>query len=276
MKKIKPSSILRFIFLFLFFIFMFGPILWMVLTSLKTVDQIVTIPLQYIPRRIVFSNYINLFKSTDFVLYFRNSMIASISCAFFTSVIAIFAGYAFARFKFKGKGPTSFILVSTQMVPVVVIIIPLFILFSKIHLYNTLVGLILIYIVLNIPFCTLMIMGFFQRIPEALEESAMIDGCTRIQSLFKIVLPVMLPGIVSAFVFAFIGAWNDLFFSIMFINKESIKTIPVGINTFIGKYEIDWGMMSAAAVLALIPVFIMFGLIQKYLVKGLTSGSVKG
>lgn len=203
-------------------------------------------------------------------------MIVSLLCALLTSIFAIFGGYSLARFKFKGKKITLFLFLSTQMVPVVVIVIPLFLIFTKMGLYDSLAGLTIIYVVLNIPFCTLMIRGFFERIPESLEESAMIDGCTRFKALIKIILPVMLPGIVATFVFAFIGAWNDLFFSIMFINTESIKTLPVGINTFIGKYEIDWGAMTAATTLSLLPVFIMFAAIQKYLVQGLTSGAVKG
>lgn len=276
MKKGKEFSVLRIVLLGFFFIFMFIPVFWMILTSLKPVKEIVTVPISYLPKGITFDNYIKLLKSTDFPTYFKNSIVVSSVCAVLTSIIAIFAGYSIARFKFRGKNITLFIFLATQMVPVVVIIIPLFILFTKINLMDKLSGLILIYVVLNIPFCTVMIRGFFERIPVSLEESAMIDGCSRVESLFKIILPVMLPGIVATFVFAFIGAWNDLFFSIMFINSETIKTIPVGINTFIGKYEIDWGVMSAGAVLALIPVFLMFGMIQKYLVQGLTSGAVKG
>lgn len=276
MKRPGLLSILRLVLLALFFIFMFLPVFWMILTSLKPVDEIVTMPIKYVPDKLTFANYLKLFKGTEFLTYFKNSMIVSLACATFTSMIAIFAGYSLTRFKFKGKNITLFIFLATQMVPVVVIIIPLFLIFAQLNLLNTLAGLTLIYIVLNIPFCTLVIRGFFERIPEALEESAMIDGCSRLLALIRIILPVMLPGIVATFVFAFIGAWNDLFFSIMFINTEEIKTLPVGINSFIGKYEIDWGAMSAAAVLALVPVFVMFGMIQKYLVQGLTSGSVKG
>ena len=276
MKGLKPLSILRVIVLVLFFMFMFLPIFWMILTSFKPVDEIVTMPLKYLPNKFTFVNYIKLFTGTEFPNYFKNSMIVSVSCGIFTSIIAIFAGYSLARFKFKGKSITLFMFLSVQMVPIVVIIIPLFLIFAKINLINTLEGLALIYVVLNIPFCTLMIRGFFERIPVALEEAAMVDGCSRFGALIRIILPVMLPGIVATFVFAFIGAWNELFFSIMFINTESIKTLPVGIYSFIGKFEIDWGSMSAAAVLALIPVFVMFGMIQKYLVQGLTSGSVKG
>ncbi len=276
MKRGSGLKTLRVTLLVLFFIFMFTPILWMILTSLKPVNEIVTIPVKYLPEHWTLDNYSKLWKATQFPIYFKNSMIVSSLCALFTALVSIFAGYALSRFSFKGKRITFLIFLSTQMIPIVVIIIPLFIMFSKLNLLDTLTGLVVIYTVLNIPFCTMLIKGFFERIPISLEESAMIDGCSRVEALIKIIIPIMLPGIVATFVFAFIGAWNDLFFSIMFVNTESIKTIPVGINTFIGKYEIDWGAMSAATVLALIPVFIMFGAIQKYLVNGLTSGAVKG
>jgi multiple sugar transport system permease protein len=275
-KKKSKLDIIRIIILIIFFIFMFTPVLWMILTSLKPINEIVTQPVKYLPHHWTFDNYIKLWKSTDFPRYFMNSMIVSSSCAVFTSLVAIFAGYSLSRFKFKGQKITLIIFLATQMIPIVVIIIPLFMIFTKLNLFDTLIGLVLIYVVLNIPFCTILIKGFFERIPVTLEESARIDGCTRMGALFRIIMPVMLPGMVATFVFAFIGAWNDLFFSIMFINSEAVKTIPVGINSFIGKYEIDWGTMSAASILALIPVFIMFGTIQKYLVQGLTSGSVKG
>lgn len=275
MKRGSGLKTLRVTLLVLFFIFMFTPILWMILTSLKPVNEIVTIPVKYLPEHWTLDNYTKLWKATQFPIYFKNSMIVSSLCAFFTALVSIFAGYALSRFSFKGKRITFLIFLSTQMIPIVVIIIPLFIMFSKLNLLDTLTGLVVIYTVLNIPFCTMLIKGFFERIPISLEESAMIDGCSRAEALIKIIIPIMLPGIVATFVFAFIGAWNDLFFSIMFVNTESIKTIPVGINTFIGKYEIDWGAMSAATVLALIPVFVMFGAIQKYLVNGLTSGAVK-
>lgn len=276
MRKFSLLDVIRVVLLVVFFVFMFTPILWMIFTSLKPIGEIVTIPIRYVPNNLTLINYFNLWSGTEFPTYFKNSMIVSMCCAILTSVISISGGYSLARFKFKGKKLTLFIFLSTQMTPVVVIIIPLFIIFSTINLLNQLFGLIIIYVVLNIPFCTLMIKSFFQRIPDSLEESAMIDGCSRFMALIKIILPVMLPGIVATFVFAFIGGWNDLFFSIMFINSESIKTLPVGINTFIGKYEIDWGSMSAASVLALVPVFIMFGFVQKYLVAGLTLGAVKG
>ncbi len=259
-----------------FFVFMTFPIIWIFITSVKSVKEIVTIPITYLPKHFTLDNYVNILKTTNFPVYFKNSMIVSTTASIGTLIISLFAGYSLARFKFAGKKLTLFLFLATQMVPVAAIIVPIFILFAKLGLINNLPGLIIIYIVLNIPFCTMIIRGFFEKIPYTLEEAAMIDGCSRIQALIRIILPVMKPGIIATFVFAFMGAWNELFFNTLFISREALKTLPTGINSFIGKYDIDWGMMTAGSVIALIPIFIMFGVIQKYLVSGLTDGAVKG
>ena len=272
----KLNKIVRYSLMLIFFVFMTFPIIWIILTSIKPVKEILTLPITYIPKHPTLENYRNILKTTNFPVYFKNSMIVSSTSAIVTSIITLFAGYSLARFKFAGKKLTLLIFLATQMVPVVAIIIPVFLLFSKLKLINNLLGLVIIYTVLNIPFCTLMIKGFFEKIPYSLEEAAMIDGCSRVESLIRIILPVMKPGIIATFVFAFIGAWNELFFNTIFISREALKTLPTGINAFIGKYDINWGMMTAGSVIALIPIFIMFGIIQKYLVAGMTAGSVKG
>lgn len=272
----KLSKALRYILMVVFFVFMTFPIIWIFITSVKSVKEIVTIPITYFPKHFTLDNYVNILKTTNFPVYFKNSMIVSTTASIGTLIISLFAGYSLARFKFAGKKLTLFLFLATQMVPVAAIIVPIFILFAKLGLINNLPGLIIIYIVLNIPFCTMMIRGFFEKIPYTLEEAAMIDGCSRIQALIRIILPVMKPGIIATFVFAFMGAWNELFFNTLFISREALKTLPTGINSFIGKYDIDWGMMTAGSVIALIPIFIIFGVIQKYLVSGLTDGAVKG
>ncbi|WP_270884716.1 carbohydrate ABC transporter permease [Paenibacillus aestuarii] len=189
---------------------------------------------------------------------------------------SILGGYSLARYQFKGKKLVLVSFLATQMVPVMVILVPLFITFGQIHLLNKLPSLIITYTAMNIPFCLITMSSFFQRIPVSLEEAAMIDGCNKFQTMTKVVLPMMQPGIVATFVFAFIGAWNDLFFGVMFTNSESAKTVPVGLSSFVQKFDINWGQMSAAGMISLIPVIIMFAIVQKYIVAGLTQGAVKG
>jgi len=265
------SAILRLFFL----AFALAPIVWLFITSIKPVQEIITFPVQYLPSRVVADNYASAILRNNFLTYFKNSMIISVSTAVTTTALAVFSGYALTRFQFRGKSISLLLFLATQMVPVAVIIVPLFIIFSRLGLTDSLFGLILVYTALNIPFCTLVIRGFFFRIPVALEEAAHIDGCTRLQGIVRIVLPIMRPGIVSTAVFAFIGAWNELFFNSIFINSEANRTVPAAVSMFVGKYNIDWGMIAATGILALLPVAILFMIIQKYLVSGLSSGAVK-
>lgn len=270
------GKIVKVILLASYLAFTLFPIYWITVTSFKPVKEAVTIPIRYWPETFTLKNYIEIWDTTPFPTYLLNSFIVSVSASIFTLILAILAGYSLARFKFRGKRLTLLIFLITQMVPIIVMIVPLFILFTNMGLINNLFSLIISYTVISIPFCTLMIRGFFERIPPSIEESAMVDGCSRVKALFRIVIPVMLPGVVATFTFAFIAAWNEFFFSIMFINSEKFKTIPVGLNMFIQRVDVNWSMMSAGATVALIPAIIMFILVQKYLVQGLTMGAVKG
>ncbi|MFC1726183.1 carbohydrate ABC transporter permease, partial [candidate division KSB1 bacterium] len=176
-------------------------------------------------------------------------------------LVSVFSGYSLSRFNFKGKGTVFGVFLLTQMFPVVLLIAPLFVIFSKLQLIDSLYSLVLVYTVFNIPFSSFLMRGFFDNVPKEIEEYAMIDGCSRVASIFRVVLPVMLPGLIATFIFSFISAWNELIFGVVFLNSESVKTLPVGLNFFIQKYDVSWGMMSAGAVVSLIPVFILFGLI---------------
>lgn len=252
------------------------PIYWMLVTSLKDRLEIYGDIITFWPQRLTWDNYLQTFTNTNFPLYFKNSLIVTVVSSTLVLIVSIMGGYSLARYKFRGKNLVLVSFLITQMVPVMVLLVPLFILFSKINFINRLSSLIITYTVINIPFCLITMSSFFQRIPDALEEAALIDGCGRLQAVLKIIIPVMLPGLVATFVFAFTGSWNDLFFGIMFINNEAARTIPVGLNSFIGKFDINWGQMCAGGIIALIPVAILFMMIQKHIVAGLTQGSVKG
>ena len=160
--------------------------------------------------------------------------------------------------------------------PVVVLIVPLFIIFRILGLLNTLYSLMIIYTVLNIPFCTLMMQGFFRGVPSELEEAAMVDGCNRMGAILRVAIPIARPGIFATFLFAFISAWNELLFALMFLNSESTFTLPISLYNLIGKYDIQWGRMMAGATLALVPALVVFAFVQRYMVRGLALGGVKG
>jgi len=267
---------LKSIFLTIFLVFTVFPLYWIFVTSLKPSNEMFTIPIHYWPKTITFENYINIFKISNFGVYIFNSLILSIISGLFSLLIASLSGYVLARFEFKGKTQVIFAFFITQMIPLFIGLAPLYLLMSKLQLLNRLPSLMLMYTVMMVPFCTVIMKGFFERIPSSLEEAAMIDGCSRITALFKVIVPVMLPGIAATFIFAFVQCWNELFLAIMFIDKEEAKTIPVAMNAFITKYDIDWGSMSAATVISVIPTLILFAFAQRYIVEGMTQGSVKG
>lgn len=275
-KTSLTEKLTRGILLAVFFVLSIFPIYWIIITSFKPVKDSVSVPIQYWPKHFTLENYSAVFRLTKFPVFFKNSLLVAVIVGAITVLLSILAGYSLARFKFKGKSAVLLLFLVTQMIPVVVMIVPLFIVFNKLNLLDTLTGLVIPYTIISIPFCTLMMVGFFKQVPVSIEESASIDGCNRISALFRIVVPVMLPGIVSTFVFAFIGAWNEFFFSVMFINSDEVKTIPVGLSTFIQKVDVNWAMMSATAVIAMVPAVILFLIIQKYLIQGLSSGAVKG
>lgn len=275
-RQINWPLLFKVVFLSLFLVFTVFPLYWIFITSLKPSQDMFTFPIRYWPKTITLDNYINIFKISNFNIYITNSLILSIVAGFCSLIIATLSGYVLARFEFKGKTQVIMAFFITQMIPIFIGLAPLYLLMSKLELLNKLPSLMLMYTVMMVPFCTVIMKGFFERIPPSLEEAAMIDGCSRMAALFKVIIPVMLPGIAATFIFAFVQCWNELFLAIMFIDKEEAKTIPVAMNSFITKFDIDWGSMSAATVLSVIPTLILFAFAQKYIVEGMTQGSVKG
>ncbi|OLS35912.1 carbohydrate ABC transporter permease [Bacillus sp. MRMR6] len=276
MRRVNWKLVVKVIFLSLFLVFTVFPLYWIFVTSLKPAKEMFTFPIQYWPENVTFENYINIIKISNFDVYIFNSLVLSFVAGTVSLIIATLGGYVLARFEFKGKTQVIFAFFITQMIPLFIGLAPLYLLMSKLELLNRLPSLMLMYTVMMVPFCTVMMKGFFERIPSSLEEAAMIDGCSRISALFKVIIPVMLPGLAATFIFAFVQCWNELFLAIMFIDKEEAKTIPVAMNSFITKFDIDWGAMSAATVLSVIPTLILFAFAQKYIVEGMTQGSIKG
>lgn len=275
--KIKLVNTVRGIILFFFLLVVILPVYWMIITSLKTNPEIINAQhLTYYPQTFTLKNYESLFSMLDYGTFLKNSVFITFATAVCVVILSIFGGYGLARFKFKGKNAVLLFFLLTQMIPGILVIIPLYIIFAKVGLINTHFSLFLFYIIANVPFCVITMRSFFERIPYALEEAAYVDGCNRMQTLGKIVLPVMFPGIVAVFVFAFIGAWNELIAGTIFINTPDMWTVPVGLKSLIGKYSVQWGALMAGGVLALLPTGIMFVFVQKYVVEGLTAGAVKG
>lgn len=275
-RKIHILSIGRGLLLTFFLLLVILPIYWIAVTSFKTHAEIVNSQhITLFPEIFTVQNYLDLFKQMDYAGYFANSVIISVVAALVVVFLALLGGYALARFKFKGKNLVIIFVLITQMVPALLVIIPLYLSYAKIGLVNTRTGMIIYYVIANIPFCLITMRSFFERIPYALEEAAWIDGCSRMEGLIRIILPSMLPAIVAVFAFAFIGAWNELIGATIFLNTENMWTIPVGLKSLVGKNDVRWGQLMAGAILGLLPTGIMFLMVQKHIVSGLTSGAVK-
>jgi len=268
--------ILKILVLFFYLIFTVFPLYWILLTSFKTRQEIFTFPIKYWPSEFTLDNYVEIFKISHFGVYFINSLIVALVSAGLSLIIGALGGYALARFKFKGRNKILFAYLFTQMIPSFIILAPLYLMLSKFHMINKLTTLMTLYTIMLIPYCTVTLKGFFQRIPASLDEAAMVDGCSRIQALFKVIAPVMLPGIAATYIFTFVQCWNELFLAVMFIDGESKKTIPVALNAFVMKYDINWGALAAGTVLSIIPTLILFAFLQKYIAGGLTDGAIKG
>ena len=252
------------------------PLFWVFKVSVTPNDLLYSEGVRLWPSRINFEHYASVINHTDFPVYFKNSVVISITTAILTTLISAAAGYSFSRFVYRGKFWIIGLMLVTQMFPLVMIIAPIFKLFAPLGLNNSLTGLIIIYTTYNVPFAAFLMQSFFDGIPKDLEEAAMIDGATRFGALRQIILPLTLPGIAATLGFVFTAAWSELLFALMLNSKDSVVTFPVGLLNFVSKFSVDFGQMMAAAVLALIPVCIFFFLIQRYLVQGLTAGAVKG
>lgn len=277
MKKQRSFSFGRFILLALYLLGAILPLYWIMVTSLKGPKEIYTMPLRYIPSPITFASYIKLFSFSSFSLYFRNSLVISLISSLFAMMISVLSGFALSRIKRKKmKGLLQLALYFTQTIPTFILMVPLFTIFSKLGFVDSKAALMVVYVSTVIAFCTIMSKGFFDRIPVSLEEAARIDGCSMFQSLFRVVLPITKPGMAAIFCFAFINIWNELFLAVMLLMSDTNMTVPVALNSFISKAGISWDVMSAGIVIALLPTMIVFGFGQKYIVAGLTEGSVKG
>lgn len=252
------------------------PFFWMVSTSFKTTEETYTVPLVWIPRYPTIKNFLYVVKRAPFLTYFRNSVVVAVSTTVIAIILASLAGYSFSRFKFLGGHSLLLIFLITQMFPGALLIIPLFQIIKALKLLNTLYALVLSYITFSLPLCTWLMKGFFDQIPQELEEAAMIDGCSRVSAMVRVIFPLALPGVMAASIFSFIGAWDEFIFALIFTSTDKARTLPIGLQRFITSYEIYWNHLGAASVLTTIPVVILFLFIQRHMVKGLTAGSVKG
>jgi len=252
------------------------PFYWMLSTSLKEPGAIAAYPVQYWPAKLSLVNYEWLFTKSTFTTYIFNSLLVALSAAAFATLIAMLSGYVLARFTFKGRGSVTMAFLVTQMVPAFIALSALYQMMVNLHLVDNKLGLVIVYVAMCIPFSSIMLRGFFENVPQEIEEAAMVDGCNRTTALFRVIVPVMTPGILATFIFNFVNCWNELFLSVTLMNSDVNRTIPGALNGFISTFNIEWGPLSAAAVVAVVPTMVLFAFASKYIVQGLTAGSTKG
>ncbi len=274
--KLRDKIFLRWVPLIIINLFVLFPIVWAIITSLKQEGDILKKPIRYIPDPVTFENYIRAWVNCNFSRYFGNSMKIALVSVICIVVIAIMVGYALSRYRFKGRNLFMLLLLCIQFIPHAVLLIPLFNTFHAMHLIGKPLAVILVCITFQFPFNSILMRGFISGIPYTLEEAAQIDGCSRFMAVIKVILPMLVPGIVTTAAFAFIGVWNEFLFSMMFLNDAANYTIPIGLKMMQGEYNISYGAMAAGAIIAMAVPVALFAYLQKYLVTGLSAGAVKG
>lgn len=253
------------------------PLFWMLICSFKPGGELYATPPTFLPNEWTLQNYRDLFVQTNFLTYFANSLIVACGATFLSLVIGGLGAYSLSRFRFFGIAAFSNATLVCYMLPEVLIVLPLYIYVVKLGMADTLIALIIANTAFTLPLALWFMRSYFNAIPVSLEESAMIDGCTRLGAMMRVTVPLALPGIISVGVFSFNHAWNEFLFALVFVSSETNKTLPLGLATWIGQDNIySWGMLLAGAVLVTVPVILFYLLVQRKLVVGLTDGGAKG
>ncbi len=279
------------------------PLLWMILTSLKDENELIRMPITYLPVEPTLRNYVQVFEQLPFARFMLNSAIVSVSATIACVIIAALAGYALARLNMPFRRGILTAIVITSMFPALVLLVPLYRVFlgaeipivSQVaafmhalgltfmpaelrgpNLLNTYWALIIPYVALSLPIATLILTSFFQLIPKDLESAALVDGCTRVQTLVKVIAPVSAPGIVTAGIIIFVNSWNEFLLALNFNTSMTMRTVPVGITMYQGEFAFPWAVISAAITIGVLPLVALILLFQQKIIAGLTAGGVKG
>jgi multiple sugar transport system permease protein len=252
------------------------PALWILFTSLKTEGELMAKPITWLPHAPTMANYLRAFTDQPLLLFLFNSFMVAILSTALTLFISVLAAYALSRLQIRGRDLILSAIIAVSTFPLVTLLVPLFEIMRALGILNTWIALILPYTVLSLPVCTLILVSFFEGIPRDLENSAMIDGCTRIGALFKVVVPLSAPGVFTAGILAFVNAWDEFLLALSFNSNPQLRTLPVGITLYQGEFAFPWPVISAALVVGIVPVAILIVIFQERVVSGLTSGGIKG
>ncbi len=281
MKEKRGNQILVYLGMLALAVFILAPVLWIVMMSFKSKIDVVSVPPKFIFTPTL-DNYLALFglgkvglvTGSVFLANFKNSLVLSVGSVLLSLVLGLPAAYALARLRFGAKESLAFTFLSFRFVPEVTIILPLYIVYQKLHLYNTYTGLILVYQLISLPLVIWMMRSYFEEIPIAIEQAARTDGYSWASAFFRLVLPLAAPGMAATLVLAFIFCWNNFVFGLM-LGGNATQPVTVGLLSFMGYNEVQWGLMAAATVIAIIPEMVMALAVQRYMIRGLTFGAVK-
>ena len=253
-----------------------GPYAWTLVTSLKTERELYRFPVTYLPQAPTLINYVHVFSGNPFGRFLLNSCIVALTSTVVCVFLAVLASYAFARLRFPGHRVLFLAILIVAMIPLITVIVPLYVLVRGLGLLNTYAGLIGPYITWSLPVAIFILTAFFREIPRDLEEAAAIDGCSRVGALFRIIAPLAAPGLATAGIIVFVNTWNEFLVALTLTSSTEMRTITVGIALFRGEFTFPWGVISAAVLLATVPVVVLILLGQRLVVRGLTAGAVKG
>ena len=272
----KSSSNFLFYFsIMIILIVFFFPFFWIISSSFKSPEEIISKIPTYFPNTFTLEHYNKLIITSDFVKYLMNSLVVSFLSMFISVILSLLAAYGLHKLKFYGNKVVEQSLLITYAFPGVILLVPIYLLFAKVNLLNSYFALIIVNVLFATPFAVWMLKAFFKLIPNEIEEAAYIDGASRYIVISRIIVPLAAPGIASVSIFCFIISWTEYLFASILISGDDLKTLPVGLAGIVGQYQIDWGFLLSGAVLASLPVIILFIFIGKYFVSGLTEGAIK-
>lgn len=252
------------------------PALWILFTSLKGEPELLRKPITWLPQAATLENYARAFTDQPLLLFLFNSFMVALLSTLATLFVSTLAAYALARLNLRFRDLILSAIIAVSTFPLVTLLVPLFEIMRALGLLNTWAALILPYIVLSLPVCTLILVSFFEGIPRDLENAAMVDGCTRLGALFKVVVPLSAPGVFTAGILAFVNAWDEFLLALSFNSNPALRTLPVGITLYQGEFAFPWPVISAALIVGIVPVAVLIVIFQERVVSGLTSGGIKG
>ena len=253
------------------------PLVWMILTSLKPQTELFRIPPTWLPDTVTFEHYWRLLTETPFLVYFRNSVVLATSTTVFVVVLGAIGAYSLVRFAYRGRETLATLVLFTYLLPSVVLIIPLYLMMVELRLSNTLASLVFAHTTFALPYALWLLRSFMEGVPEDLESAALVDGATRMGAFRDVILPQLLPGIISTALFTFILSWNEYLYALVLVNSDSVRPLTTGVMTMlISAFNIEWSLLMAASVMMSVPLIIVFAFLQSYLTRGFGAGGVKG